>query len=177
MIVSKLSVCTYVTAATHAYGGHVLFGNLEAQPISNIQGVPENHTHFVFGFLCFMYSLNGPTTPFIWKLTKIGTQWVLKVFWQSNRTGDIFKSNLDFELLKKIRPWNEMDRIRPSWNLQKILQVIMWYSRRLLRFSLPSEPPETLLVPSQNFPALQNLKRHLGPWKKLPTLQYPPDPL
>ena len=31
----------------------------------NIQGVPENLAHFVFGLLCLIYSLYGPTTPFI----------------------------------------------------------------------------------------------------------------
>ena len=70
-----------------------------------------------------------------------------------------------------------MDRIRPSWNLRKIFQVIMWYSSWLFRFSLPSEPPETHWRPSWNFLALQDLKRHLEPWNKLPNLQYPPDPL
>ena len=71
-----------------------------------------------------------------------------------------------------------MDCIRSSWSLQKIFQVIMWYSSRLFRFSLPSEPPATLWRPSWwNFPALQDLKRHLGPWNKLPNFQYPPDPL
>ena len=31
----------------------------------NIQGVPENLSHFVFGLLSFIYSLYGPTTPLI----------------------------------------------------------------------------------------------------------------
>ena len=29
-----------------------------------LQGVPENLTHFVLGLLFFIYSLYGPTTPF-----------------------------------------------------------------------------------------------------------------
>ena len=32
-----------------------------------------------------------------------------------------------------------------------------------LKISLPLEPPETLLVHFRNLPAIQNLKRHLGP--------------
>ena len=85
-----------------------VFSNIAKYLSILLQGVPENLSHFVFGLLCFIYLLYGFTTPFIWKLTSKGTQRVLKVFWQSNRTGDIFKSNLDFELLKKISPSNYM---------------------------------------------------------------------
>ena len=40
-----------------------LFVGAWAMP--HIQGVPENLSHFVLGLLCFIYSLYGPTTPFI----------------------------------------------------------------------------------------------------------------
>ena len=40
------------------YQGQLYYTNI-------IQGVPENLAHFVFGLLCFIYSLYGPTPPFI----------------------------------------------------------------------------------------------------------------
>ena len=66
----------------------------------NIQGVPENLTHFVFGLLCFVYSLYGPTMSFhkCTALSILSTRFMWK--WrEASHFQEIWQDSLSFKKL------------------------------------------------------------------------------